>query len=548
MTPGATPASGPAVPLLDIEALSVTYRTDGGTRVAAVRDVTMSVGRGEILAVVGPSGSGKTSLARAITRLLPRDAELAARRMHFDGGDIVACDSDKLQRLRGGSIGWIVQNAMHAWSPHRTIGDHLADIVRAHRHDLDPDAIDARVAGMVGDVGLERRQLTARASALSGGMLQRAAIAAAVIANPKLVIADEPTSALDTIAKSQLLALLSSLRARHGLTLLYITHDLTAMRKLADRVAILHDGEIVEQGPVDVVMSDPQHPETQRLIGAARPCRRQPLAVPTSPPTSAPILELQSVTKTYDSAASGHVVRAVDHVNLTVDAGEIVALVGPSGSGKSTLGRLIMRLETPTGGRIVLRADDAGRVIDIATAQRRALAQVRSQLQMVFQDPFGSLNPRRSVFDTVAEPLRAQRADRRLVHQQVTDMLGSVELDAADVLWRYPFELSGGQRQRVGIARALITRPAIVIADEPTSMVDTVVEAELLRLVVRLREATGATFVIITHDMSVARRCSDRIVVMDAGSIVEDGPADVVLDAPRHATTRALTAAAGLEA
>jgi microcin C transport system ATP-binding protein len=519
--------------LVTVDNLTVAF----GKRVVVDR-VGFTLDRGETLALVGESGSGKSLTALSLLQLLPPGATCDGR-VVVDGQSVIGSRDAPLQRLRGGVAGMIFQEPMTSLNPLSRIGSQIAEAVRLHQR-MTPTAARARVVELLNEVGFPdaAHRLDAYPHQLSGGQRQRVMIAMALANDPAVLIADEPTTALDVTIQAQILKLLAAEKAARGLALLLISHDLAIVRRYADRVCVMKDGQVVEAGRVAKVFDAPNHPYTRMLL-AAEP-RGQPLPLRTS---AATLIEGSGVRVHFPIRRGvlrrtiGHV-RAVDGVDVTVHQGETVGLVGESGSGKSTMGYAMLRL-VPAEGRI--RFDG----VDLAELDKRRLRTLRSDMQIVFQDPFGSLSPRLTVAEIVGEGLlvhepgltRGQRGVR------VAAALEEVGLPA-DIGDRYPHEFSGGQRQRIAIARAMVLKPRFVVLDEPTSALDMSVQAQIVDLLQQLQADHQLGYLFISHDLRVVRALAHRIVVLRHGRVVEQGPAEEILTRPRHDYTRALIAAA----
>ncbi|CAM5330220.1 dipeptide ABC transporter ATP-binding protein [Streptomyces fumanus] len=525
--------------LLSVRGLRVSYTTRGGP-VPAVRGVDLDVAPGEIVALVGESGSGKSTTAHAVTGLLPPGGRVDAGRILFAGQDLTALSEKALRAVRGARIGLVPQDPAVSLNPVQRIGPQVAEVLRVHRL-ADRRTAARRALDLLARAGLPDPPTQARRypHELSGGMRQRALIAIALAGAPRLVIADEPTSALDVTVQKSVLDHLQGLARESGTAILLVTHDLGVAADRADRIAVMSDGEIVEQGPTARVLGSPTAPYTRRLLHSVPRLDAAPIA-PPQPSAPVPLLVAEHLTKNFPlprTAGGPRTLRAVDDVSVTVHRGETVALVGESGSGKSTTARLVLRLTAPTAGRIVFDGED---LTDARGARLRAL---RRRAQLVYQNPYSSLDPRQSVGDIVAEPLRAFRVtDRAGRAARVAALLDRVALPAS-VRDRRPAELSGGQRQRVAIARALALSPDLVVCDEPVSALDVSVQAQILRLLVDLQADTGVSYLFVSHDMAVVRRIAHRVVVLRAGRVVEQAPADTLFSAPAHPYTRELLAA-----
>ncbi|WMD22031.1 ABC transporter ATP-binding protein [Achromobacter seleniivolatilans] len=532
-----SPLSGSA--LLRIENLTVDL-PQGADRPYALKDVSLTINAGEILCVVGESGSGKSLTAGAILGLLPEDVRASAGSILWQGQDLLQATPDALRRLRGQGIGMIFQEPMTALNPLRTIGDQIAEVFRTHTR-LGRHEIRQRTLALLDSVRLPSpaQALDAYPHELSGGQRQRAMIAMALALEPALLIADEPTTALDVTTQAQILHLIHDLQRRKGTAVLFITHDFGVVAEIADRVAVMQRGELVESGTADQVLEHPRHPYTRALIAAVPPLA--PAAARPSGETPAPvILSTQGLTKTYRKRGwlgrAGRVTHAVDGVSLTLREGGTLGIVGESGSGKSTLARTLLGLLPPDAGTIVLAGEP---LIFKGGSARREHAR---RVQMVFQDPYGSLNPRQRVGEIVAQGPMVHGTPRREAMARAQELFELVGL-SPDAIRRYPHEFSGGQRQRVGLARALAMRPQVLIADEPVSALDVSVQAQVLALLARLRDQLGLSIVFITHDLRVAAQVCDHIAVMKDGRVVEEGVCAQVFTQPAHPYTQALLAA-----
>ncbi|CAL9512920.1 Glutathione import ATP-binding protein GsiA [Actinosynnema sp. ALI-1.44] len=514
-------------PLLALRDVTVSF---AGRPV--VRDVTLSLAAGEVLAVVGESGSGKTVTALSLLGLLPGGAVVSGSAV-LDGRDLYRMGPAELRAVRGGRVGVVFQEPMSALNPVFTVGDQLVEAVRAHRP-WGRARARARAVELLRLVGLPERRLRAYPHELSGGQLQRVVIAMAVACEPALLIADEPTTALDVTVQAEIIELLRDLRDRLNVAILLITHDMGVVASLADRVAVMKDGEVVEEGAVEPLFATPRHPYTRSLLSAV--VSLTPALEPARVVDAPPALVVEDLTVVYGGRFGLSGVRAVDGVSLHVSPGEVLGLVGESGSGKSTIASVITGLRAPTSGRVTL----AGR--DLSRLGRRERRAVRGRVGVVFQDPASSLNPRATVGRALAEPFLLHPRDVD-VPSRVAELLELVHLPA-DTRDRYPHELSGGQRQRVGIARALALDPALLIADEPTSALDVSVQARILDLLVSLQAELDFACLFISHDLAVVQRLADRVAVLKDGRLVEQGPTHAVLTQPSHPYTKRLLAAA----
>ncbi|GAA3858866.1 ABC transporter ATP-binding protein [Saccharothrix violaceirubra] len=511
--------------LLRVEGLSVAY---GDHRV--VSDVGFTLARGESLALIGESGSGKSTIARAVLRLLPRGVGRAHGVVEFEGRDVLSLPERRFRPLRGRRIGFVPQDPANALNPVRTVGSQALEAAAltgsADRRDL--------VLDTFAQVGLDdpRRVFDSYPHQLSGGMLQRVLIGLTVLPRPALIVADEPTSALDVTIQKRILDLLSRLRAELDIGLLLITHDLAIAAERADTLVVLKDGVVQESGRTETVFASPAADYTRRLhadVPALNPDRYRDLRTGR---VGTPRIEVSGVTKTF--TVEGRTSTAVDDVSFVVDSGTTHALVGESGSGKTTTIRLLLGLEEPDRGGITVAGEE------VTGRSHASLRSLRRHLQLVYQNPFTSLDPTWTVRRLVAEPLdrfgvgtRAERADR------VRAALASVGL-AEGLLSRTPTALSGGQRQRVALARSLVLRPDVIVLDEPTSALDVSVQAGIVEVLLTLQAELGLTYVFVSHDLSLVRQLAHTVSVMHRGRIVEGGPVDVVFDNPVEPYTRAL--------
>jgi len=525
--------------LLSIDDLSVSFATPGGD-VDAVRHISFDIGEGETVALVGESGSGKSVTALSVLQLLPYPvARHPSGSVRFQGDEVMGADEAALRGIRGNRISMIFQEPMSSLNPLHTVQKQIAETLILHKGLSEAEA-RARVLELLKLVGLANaeQRLTAYPHELSGGQRQRVMIAMALANEPDLLIADEPTTALDVTIQAQILKLLKDLQAEFDMAMLFITHDLGIVRKIADRVCVMREGEIVEAGETASLFADPQHEYTQRLLAA------EPKGSKIAPEESAPLIIEGDDVKVWFPIKKGLLRRTVDHVravdgiSVTVRAGQTVGVVGESGSGKTTLGMALLRLEQSTGG---IRFE--GR--DIQALSVSDLQPLRRQMQVVFQDPFGSLSPRMSIGEIIAEGLRIHDPDGNAASRdaKVLEALQDVDLEP-DSRFRYPHEFSGGQRQRIAIARAIVLRPRFIVLDEPTSALDMSVQAQIVDLLSDLQRKYGLAYLFISHDLKVVRALSDHVIVMKNGKVVEQGATEAIFDNPVEPYTKALMAAA----
>ncbi|CAB3916833.1 dipeptide ABC transporter ATP-binding protein [Achromobacter anxifer] len=522
----------PTPPLLDIRGLSIRLPA-GADRALAVKEASLSVAAGETLCIVGESGSGKSMIANAVMGLLPQPLVApVAGTIAFQGQDLLALREPQWRALRGNRIGMIFQDPMSALNPVMRIGEQLEEALDAHLQ-LTPADKRARILAALRDVRLPDPEGIAASypGRLSGGQRQRVMIACALMLEPALLIADEPTTALDVTTQAQILELIRDLQARQGTAVLFITHDFGVVSQIADRVAVMQLGQIVEAGDAAAVLGNPQHDYTRKLISAIPHGMPAAGAAADAQPL---LLEVRDLRKTYSSGGGlfrrGRETTAMRGISFTLQRGEVLGLVGESGSGKSTLGRCIAGLLAPDGGQILFNG------------QERGARPAPGRVQMVFQDPQASLNPRHTVGRSImAGPLAQGMAPAR-ARERAAELLRLVGLNP-DAAERYPHEFSGGQRQRIGIARALASEPELIVADEPVSALDVSVQAQVLDLFASVRQQFHLSMLFVTHDLRVAAQMCDRIAVMQQGRIIECGSAAQVIRAPSQDYTRQLVQA-----
>jgi len=528
-------------PLLSIRDLHVTFRTGKDRSFHAVRGVNLQLAKGETLALVGESGSGKSVTALSVMQLLPKNSTVYGdtSQVFFDNENLIGKGETVLRTVRGARIGMIFQEPMTALNPLHTIERQITEMITLHSP-LRGKAAKARVIELLELVGLKK--LTTRLGAypheLSGGQRQRVMIAMALANNPDILIADEPTTALDVTVQAQILELMQDIQAKLGMAILLITHDLTIVRHMAGRVAVMKDGEIVEQGQTEDIFLNPQHAYTKKLLAA------QPSGSPRPLQDTAPVVMQADNIRVHFPIRKGLLgrvvdhVRAVDGVSFTLRAGETLGIVGESGSGKSTLGYALLRLVKSEGSINLLGQD-------ISSLSGKPLRDLRSKMQIVFQDPYGALSPRMPVADIIGEGLEIHRP--HLTAQQRDDIVVQAMEDVhlnPETRDRYPHEFSGGQRQRIAIARAIVLEPQFLVLDEPTSALDMSVQAEVVDLLRELQARHNLAYLFISHDLRVVRALAHRVIVLKDGKVVEEGDANSLFSAPSSDYTKALMAAA----
>ena len=523
--------------VLEVHDLRVSFRQDGEL-IEAVKGVSFIVGKGETVALVGESGSGKSVTALSTVSLLGDNAEISGGPIWFNGTNLSNASEADLRRVRGNDISFIFQEPMTSLNPLHTLEKQLAESLLLHQG-LTGRAAREKILELLTRVGIQdpESRLTAYPHQLSGGQRQRVMIAMALANGPELLIADEPTTALDVTIQAQILDLLADLKASEGMSMLFITHDLGIVRKIADRVVVMKDGVIVEQGTTRDIFANPQHPYTQKLLSA------ESTGYPDPVPEGAEVVAETEHLRIWFPIHRGFLkrtvgyVKAVNDATLSVRAGETLGIVGESGSGKTTLALAIMRLIS-SEGRIVF----LGR--DIQGLSGRGMRPLRAGMQIVFQDPYGSLSPRMTVEEIISEGLTVHGVEKgRDRREMVAEIMAEVGLDPT-TMHRYPHEFSGGQRQRIAIARAMILRPRLVVLDEPTSALDMTVQVQIVQLLRELQRKYKLAYLFISHDLKVVRALSHKVMVMKRGDVVEAGTASDIFDAPQSDYTRELMAAA----
>ncbi|MCP3386787.1 MULTISPECIES: ABC transporter ATP-binding protein [unclassified Bradyrhizobium] len=526
-----------APPAVSIKNLRIAL-PKGAERPFAVDGVSLDLRPGKIVCVVGESGSGKSMCAHALMGLLPDTVSVASGEIQFEGRDLLKLDDDGWRDLRGRRLAMIFQEPMTALNPLMRIGDQMAEMFEAHGL-LTPRERRAKALSLAREVGLPDPERIVRAypHQLSGGQRQRAMIAMALALEPAVLVADEPTTALDVTTQAQILKLIRNLQRNRNMAVMFITHDFGVVADIADQVVVLRHGRVVEEGPAATVFNEPQHDYTKALL-AAVPSMHPPARAPLDDQARA--VEVIGLDKTYVTSGGwfreDRRVDAARAVNFNILKGETLGLVGESGSGKSSVARLVMRLIEADRGTV--RIGDT----DLTQLAGKALRAERHRIQMIFQDPFASLNPRRKIGHIIADGPIAAGTEPKVAFDRARDLLKLVGLDAG-ALERYPHEFSGGQRQRIGIARALALEPEIIVADEAVSALDVSVQAQVLRLLEDLKARLGLSMLFITHDLRVAAKICDRIAVMQRGAIVELKPTAQLFAAPEHPYTRELLAA-----
>lgn len=531
-------------PLLKVDNLRVSF-ISREREFEAVRGVSFEVNKGETLGIVGESGSGKSVTARSIMRLLPSPPSLLKDGdIQFLGMDMVGKSDKEMENIRGKDISMIFQDPMTSLNPTIRIGNQMTETMLKHNKDLSKQTAKAEAIELLKLVGIPKPE--ARYSQypheFSGGMRQRAMIAMALSCRPKLLIADEPTTALDVTIQAQILNLMKNMQERFGTSIILITHDLGVVAGMCDRVVVMKDGEIVEKGTTEEIFEQPKHPYTIKLLNALPKLHEKKKAKP-APRISEninpnePLLQVRSLKQHFDMG-KGNALKAVDDISFFIKPGETLGLVGESGSGKSTTGRAILRLNEPTAGEILYQG------IPVNQLNTKEMKMMRRHMQMIFQDPYASLNPRFKVLDIIGQALDIHKlvkskAERR---ERVEELLEMVGLDAAHAM-RYPHEFSGGQRQRIGIARALAVEPKFIVCDEPLSALDVSIQAQIVKLLDNLQQRLGLTYLFIAHDLSMVKHISDRVAVMFGGKIVELAESEELYTNPQHEYTKSLLSA-----
>jgi len=532
--------------LLKVDNLKTYFPTRTGL-FKAVDDVSFELKRGKTLCVVGESGSGKSVTARSILQIVDRPGRIEDGSIVLTRGDGSSVDLAKLdprgkeiRGVRGKEIAMIFQEPMSSLSPVHRIGAQIGEALRIH-FGIRGKAQRDRVLELLRQVEIPRPEtaIDRYTFEFSGGMRQRVMIAMALACNPQVLIADEPTTALDVTTQAEILDLIKRLQHSHGMAVLFITHDMGVVAEIADEVLVMYRGKVMERGSVEQIFHAPKDDYTRRLIGSVVKLEKKAevrLTRSEIPVGAPPLLAVKNLSLTFPSG-----LKAVDDVSLIVRAGETLGIVGESGSGKTTMGRCLLRIYDPQAGAMNYRRAD-GSTVDLCSADKTTLKDVRHDIRMIFQDPVGSLSPRNTVGQIIAEPLKLAGVKGRSLDDRVSELMQQVGLEPA---WRerYPHAFSGGQRQRIGIARAIALKPRLIVADEATSALDVSLRSQMLDLMMKLQDELGLSYVFISHDMSVIRYMCDRVAVMYRGKIVEAGETDQVVNNPAHDYTRALLSA-----
>jgi ABC-type microcin C transport system duplicated ATPase subunit YejF len=529
--------------LLSVENLRVVFNTRNGQAVA-VAGLSFSLNKGEVLAIVGESGSGKSVACYSLLGLVPMPpGKIESGYALFHGQDLLKLPEKEMRNIRANKIAMIFQDPMTCLNPYMRVVDQLMEVLLVHKGMSKQQAREKAINALT-EVGIQHasERIDQYPHQFSGGMRQRVMIAMALLAEPELLIADEPTTALDVTVQAQILSLIKELQKNRQLTVIFITHDLGVAAQMADQVLVMEKGRLVEQGAIQAIFKAPSQPYTQKLLSAvlttAKPATEHRVSY-----EQPPLLEVNQLHVGFPQYSGTFfrkiktLVKGVDAVSLKLYEGEILGLVGESGSGKSTLGRSIIRLIDSESGEIIFNGKDIGNLTG------DELKHSRRDFQMIFQDPYASLNPRMTVFDTLAEPLLVHGlANQNTVLEQVNQLMDDVGLDRRFIR-KYPHEFSGGQRQRIAIARAIALKPKLIVADEPVSALDVTIRAQILALLLSLTQKHRLTMLFISHDMSVVRYLCDRVVVMQKGKLIEEGATETLFASPRHPYTQQLLAA-----
>lgn len=527
--------------ILSVENLRVLFNTRNGQTVA-VENLSFSLEAGKVLGIVGESGSGKSVACYALMGLIPSPpGKIESGQALFHGKDLLTASEAELRHLRGNKIAMIFQDPMTCLNPYMRVADQLIEVLSQHKKMNKKEARAKAIASLV-EVGIKdaERRIDEYPHQFSGGMRQRVMIAMALLAEPEILIADEPTTALDVTVQAQILALIKGLQKSHNLAVIFITHDLGVAAQMADDIIVMEKGKLVEQGTTETIFKNPTQDYTKALLSAVLTTAKPVASAANS--NEPALLQVKNIHVGY-AVPTGlfnrikQFARGVDNVSIHIQRGEILGLVGESGSGKSTLGRSIIRLVDAQSGEIIFNGKN------LLETSASNLKKMRRDIQMIFQDPYASLNPRMTVFDTLAEPLLVHGiVTKETVLDRVNDLMDDVGLDRRFIR-KYPHEFSGGQRQRIAIARAIALKPKLIIADEPVSALDVTIRAQILSLLLKLTQKHNLTMLFISHDMSVVRYLCDRVVVMQKGKLVEEGLTEQLFTAPQQEYTKQLLAA-----
>lgn len=521
--------------LLEVNNLSTYFHTRDGV-IKAVEDVSFSVDKGETLAIVGESGSGKSVCCYSLLGLIPiPPGKIESGSAVFEGVDLLSSTENELREVRGDRVAMVFQDPMTCLNPYLTVGEQLIEPLTYHRG-LSREEARVKATELLEEVGIRDPESSFKAwpHEFSGGMRQRVMIAMALISEPSLLIADEPTTALDVTIQKQILELVADLQKRRNVGVIFISHDLAVVKDLADKVVVMEAGKVVEQGVVSELFNNPRHPYTQKLL-AAVPSGAKNTAVAVT--AEQRLFEVKGLTTSFPDRQSHQHFIAVNDANFDLYKGEILGLVGESGSGKSTLGRSLLNLVSPDSGSVLFSGEE------IVGKSQHQMKPLRKRMQMIFQDPYASLNPRMTIFDTLAEPLKLHGlAKGDGLNKAVLELMDDVGL-ARSYVRKYPHEFSGGQRQRIAIGRAIATKPEFVVADEPVSALDVTIQKQILELLLDLVEKHSLSMLFISHDLAVVRSICDRVLVMHQGRIIEEGQTEELWSAPQQLYTQDLLAA-----